>query len=346
MARVLVTGHHGYIGAVLVPLLLRAGHDVVGLDTGYFEGCDFGPAPAAIPETHVDLRDVRPSDLNGIEAVVHLAGLSNDPVGNLDPGVTYAINFTGSVRLAAAAKEAGVRRFVFASSCSIYGAAGDLAKDETSTFAPVTPYAESKVWVERALNGLADERFCPVYMRNATVHGASPRLRGDLVVHYLVGTAVADGEVLIKSDGTPWRPLVHVEDVSRAALALLEAPTELVYCEPFNIGADSQNFQVKDVAAIVESIVPDSRVVYAPGGEPDLRSYRVDFSKLTRTFPNAVPQWTLEASVRDLYAAYKRNSLRLEDLLGPRHTRLLRIQELKAAGRLSDDLRWIEAAGR
>ncbi|MEZ4502023.1 MAG: NAD-dependent epimerase/dehydratase family protein [Dehalococcoidia bacterium] len=342
--KVLVTGHMGYIGSVMVPFFQAAGHEVVGLDSGYFDGCDFGDGPASIPELRVDVRDVRAADLEGFDAVVHLAGLSNDPVGNLDPNVTYAINFTGSLRLAAAAKEAGVRRFVFASSCSIYGAAGEGAKDETSTFNPVTAYAESKVWVERGLAAFEDERFCPVYMRNATVHGASPRLRGDLVVHYLVGTAIASGEVLIKSDGTPWRPLVHVEDVSRAFLAALEAPEDLVRGQAFNIGADSQNFQVSDVAAIVEAIVPNSKVTYAPGGEPDLRSYQVDFSKFAHTLPNAVPQWTLERSVKDLYDAYRRNELNIDDLLGPRHTRLLRIEQLKNEGRLSDDLRWIGEA--
>jgi len=344
--RILVTGHDGYIGTVMVGVLKRAGHEVTGLDTFFYEDCRFGDRPVSIPTIRKDLRDVGPGDVTGYDAVIHLAALSNDPLGTLDERCTLEINHRGSVCLARAAKAAGVPRFLFASSCSLYGAAGDDLLDETAAFNPITAYGRSKVLVEQDVSQLADDRFSPTFFRNATAYGVSPRLRADVVVNNLVGVAYLTGTVMIESDGTPWRPLVHVEDVSRAALALLEAPTELVYCEPFNIGADSQNFQVKDVAAIVESIVPDSRVVYAPGGEPDLRSYRVDFSKLTRTFPNAVPQWTLEASVRDLYAAYKRNSLRLEDLLGPRHTRLLRIQELKAAGRLSDDLRWIEAAGR
>jgi nucleoside-diphosphate-sugar epimerase len=339
--RVLITGHAGYIGSVMAPFLIEAGHDVVGLDVGYFAGCDLGSGPEPIAEMVLDLREVRASDLEGFDAVLHLAALSNDPLGSIDPELTYEINFGASVRLALAAKAAGVPRFLFASSCSLYGKAGADALDETAALAPVTPYAETKAWFERALSPMADDDFSPSYLRNATAHGVSPRLRGDLVVHNLVASALATGEVLIKSDGSPWRPLIHVEDICRGFLAVLEAPRELVHDQAFNVGRNDQNFQVRDIADVVAAAVPGSEVVYAPGGEPDLRDYRVDFSKIHAQLPEFKTQWGLEESVTDLVGALQTHGLSLDTLDGPRHTRLRRIQELRTAGALDERLRWV-----
>ncbi len=336
--RVLLTGHRGYIGSVLGPLLRESGHDVVGLDSGLFEGCDFGSVDE-LPTVSLDLRDVLPDHLVGFDAVLHLAALSNDPLGDLDPALTYAINHQASVRLAKAAKQAGVKRFIFSSSCSLYGAAGDAFLDENASFNPVTPYGESKVLVERDVRPLADESFSPTFLRNATAYGVSPRLRGDLVVNNLVGYAYTMGEVLIKSDGTPWRPLVHVRDIAAAFLAVLEAPRELVHNESFNIGRTDENYRIREVADIVQEVVPGSRVQYATGGGPDLRCYRVDCGKIARTLTNFRPTWTVRRGVEELYAAYRQHDLTLGDLEGARYIRLARIRELMSAGRIDSDLR-------
>src|SRR5690606_22956052 len=292
--RILITGHAGFIGSVMAPFMQEAGHEVVGLDIGYFDGCDFGSPPPPIDQLQLDLRDVRVSHLEGFDAVLHLAGLSNDPLGSIDPQLTYDINFIGSVRLAQAAKEAGVGRFLFASSCSLYGKAGDAPLDETSPFSPVTPYAETKAWFERALAGMASDDFSPTYLRNATAHGNSPRLRGDLVVHHLLASALTTGEVLIKSDGTPWRPLVHIEDICRGFLSALEAPREVVHDQAFNLGRDDENYQVRDIAEAVAAAVPGSVITYAPGGEPDVRDYRVSFAKISEVLPDFKAHWDLQ----------------------------------------------------
>jgi nucleoside-diphosphate-sugar epimerase len=336
--RVLVTGHRGYIGAVMVPRLLAAGHDVTGLDVDLYRGCDFGKAPVGVPSIDVDLRSVEPDHCEGFDAVIHLAALSNDPLGDMNPGLTYDINHHASVRLARAAKEAGVGRFLFSSSCSLYGAGGDAPLDETAAFNPVTPYGESKILVEQDLAKLADEDFSPVYLRNATVYGASPRLRADLVVNNLVGYAYTTGEVLIKSDGSPWRPLVHVEDVCRAFEALLAAPREVVHDQAFNVGRNAENYRIRDVASIVEKVVPNSKVTYAPGASPDTRNYRVDFSKIERMIPDFKPTWTVELGVEELLAAYKRTQLTKDLFLGPRFYRIQTVKNRQAAGELDADL--------
>src|SRR6266853_2794176 len=246
--KVLVTGHLGYIGSVMVPMLQAAGVHVTGLDNALFADCLFGDAPAAVPELRKDVRDVEAADLEGFDAVIHLAGLSNDPLGNLNPDLTYDINHHASVRLARLAKEVGVRRFLFSSSCSTYGAAGDKILDETADFNPVTPYGRSKVLVEQEVAQLASPEFSPVFLRNATAYGVSPRLRFDLVLNNLMAWALTTGRAFIKSDGTPWRPIVHIEDISRAFLAALEAPRELIHNQAFNVGRSEENYQIRDLA--------------------------------------------------------------------------------------------------
>lgn len=339
--RVLVTGHDGYIGAVLLPLLLEADHDVVGTDTFLYEGCDFGERPPRVPELRMDVRDLLPEHLEGFDAVLHLAALSNDPLGDLDPGLTYTINHAASVRLAEHAKAAGVRRFVFFSSCSLYGASPDAALlTEEAPFNPVTPYGESKILVEQDLCVLADDTFSPVYLRNATAYGVSPKLRADLMVNNLVGYAVTTGEVLIKSDGTPWRPLVHVEDIARAAVAALAAPRDSIHNEAFNIGQTAENFRVRDVAEMVVEAVPGSRVEYAPGGAPDARDYRVDFSKVARQLPEFRPRWNVPAGIEQLVAAYRAQGLTREEFLSDRYLRIGTVRHHLARGRLTSQLRW------
>jgi nucleoside-diphosphate-sugar epimerase len=324
----------------MAPMLRSAGHSVVGLDNGLFEGCTFGECAAETPGRRVDLRDVRPSDLDGFDAVVHLAALSNDPLGNLDPDCTYEINHCASVRLAERAKEAGVPRFLFSSSCSLYGLAGDNPVSEDAAFNPITPYGESKVRVEKDLARLADDHFSPTYLRNATAYGLSPYLRADLVVNTLVGYAFTTGEVLIQSDGSPWRPLVHVEDICRAFLAVLRAPRQTVHNEAFNVGRNEENYRIRDVARIVNEVVPDSVVTYAEGGGPDQRCYRVDCSKIARALPDFQPQWTVRQGVEQLHDAFRRYRLTPTEFVGPKYLRIKRIQQLQSEGRLDASLRW------
>jgi nucleoside-diphosphate-sugar epimerase len=344
--RVLVSGSDGYLGWPTVRLLQSAGHEVVGLDTFLYEGCLLGDRePDPIPVLRMDIRDVGPEHLEGIEAVVHLAGISNDPLGDLDPSSTYDVNHRGTVTLAEAAKAAGATRFLFSSSCSLYGAHGDDMLDESADFNPVTPYGESKVLAEADLAKLADDDFSPTYLRNATAFGASPRLRGDLVVNNLVGHAVTHGEVFLKSDGTPWRPLVHADDIAAAFLAILEAPRDLVHDEPFNVCRTSENYQIREVAEIVEQIVPDSRIVLADQAGPDKRNYRVSGDKLAETLPSFQPSWTVRRGAEQLYRAFVDNGLTEEDLEGTAFLRIRKVQELQDAGRLDADLRWTAPAG-
>lgn len=339
--RVLVTGHQGYIGPVMIQFLLEAGHDVTGLDSGYFEGCDFGEYRCPVRSIQRDVRDVTLDDVEGFDAVIHLAAISNDPLGNLNPKCTYDINHQASVNLAKLAKEAGVKRYLYSSSCSVYGAASpDDVLTESASFNPVTPYAESKVMVERDVSALASNGFSPTYMRNATVYGVSPRLRGDLVVNNLVGWALATGLVYMKSDGTPWRPLVHVEDLCRAFLAVLDAPVEAIHDQAFNVGRNEENYRISEVAEAVHAAIPESRVEYAEGAGPDPRCYRVNFDKLRRVLPSFQPTWTLRRGVDQLLRAYRVNGLKKDDLEGDRFLRIRHIQLLLEGGKLDSDLRW------
>jgi nucleoside-diphosphate-sugar epimerase len=342
--RVLLTGHGGYIGAVMIPALQARGHEVVGLDSGLFEACSFGAYTARIPALTVDLRDVTPSALEGFDAVIHLAAISNDPLGNLNPDCTYAINHRASVQLAEAARSAGVPRYLYSSSCSVYGAASpDDVLDETAEFSPVTPYAESKVRVEADVSAMADERFSPTFMRNATVYGVSPRLRGDLVVNNLVGWALTTGRVYLKSDGTPWRPLIHVEDVCAAFVAALDAPREVIHNQAFNVGREGENYRIREVAELVAAAIPDSRIDYAEGAGPDPRCYRVSFAKIARSLPAFRPGWNVERGIAQLRDAFRALGLRRDDLEG-RFLRIQHIQSLMEQGRIDSDLRWTDVA--
>ena len=338
--KVLVTGHRGYIGSVLVPLLLERDHEVTGLDSDLFRACTFDGELAVIPELIGDVRDIEAENVKGFDAIIHLAGLSNDPLGDYNPSLTEDINHQGSVRIARLAKEAGVSRFLFASSCSNYGGGGQDFLDENARFNPITPYGVSKVEVERDVGPMADDDFSPTFLRASTAYGMSPRIRFDLVVNNLTAWAFTTGEVHLKSDGSPWRPLVHVEDISRAYISILEADRDLIHGKAFNIGTTTENYQIREVAEIVHDVVPNCEIGFAEGAEPDLRCYRVDCNLLALTVHGFKPQWTVRRGVEQLLEAYQRVGLTLEDFEGPRFKRIGHVKQLLDSGRLDNTLRW------
>ena len=343
--KVLLTGHHGYIGSVMGPRLLKAGYDVVGLDTFYYgEPCTFCPDPVPVPAMGKDIRDVTLEDIQGFDTLIHLAALSNDPLGNLRDEWTYDINHLASVGLAQLAKESRVRRFLFSSSCSMHGSSAAAKVDETTPVHPLTPYGESKIRAEADISKLADGSFSPIFLRNGTVYGVSPRLRVDIVLNNLVGWACTTGKVKLYTDGSPWRPLIHVEDVCDAFIAAMEAPVDVVHNQVFHVGSNKENYQIRHLAEIVCSVVPGSEIEYATGHQGDQRTYIADFDKIEALLPQFKPQWTVEDGARQLYQAYQEADLRLEEFTGSRYIRLKRIDELLRSGQLDTNLRWQPAA--
>jgi len=338
--RTLITGHSGYIGTVLMPRLIAGGHEGVGLDSNLYEQCTFG---GSVPEVHSirkDIRDIEPADLEGFDAVIHLAGLSNDPLGNLNPDLTYEINYRAAVNIAKMAKQVGVSRYMFSSSCSTYGAAGDEMLTEEAKFNPVTPYGHSKVLVEQDVAAIADDSFSPTFLRNATAYGVSPRHRFDIVLNNLVAWAYTTRLVYLKSDGSPWRPIVHIEDITRAFIAVLNAPREVIHNQAFNVGINQENYRIRELAEIVKETVPGCRIQYAKDAEPDKRTYRVDFSKIARTLPEFTPQWNARRGAQELYRAYQKYGIQLEEFEGPKYKRVDHIKQLLVDGAVDSNLRW------
>jgi len=337
--RVMVTGCSGYIGTVMVPMLREAGYDVVGMDSDLYSRCTYFGSLPEIPLIKKDIRDAEISDLKNLDAILHLAALSNDPLGDLNPQVTFDINHLASVRLAEMAKKAGVRRFIFSSTCSVYGASDDRELTEISTPNPVTAYAESKLLAERDISRLSGSGFAPTFLRSSTAYGVSPRIRFHLVLNNLVAWAYTTGKVMLKSDGTPWRPIVHIEDIARAFKSVLEADEELVNDQVFNVGRTGENYRIRELAEIARDAVPGSRVEFAEGAGPDKRNYRVRADKLPGMIPSFRPRWDARKGARELYAAYRRHGLTLVEFEGPRFKRIEHLKQLLRQGLVDQSFR-------
>ena len=325
--QILITGHRGYIGPHLVKLLKEAGHHVTGVDIGYFDACHWEPLPAADKEIHADFRSLTERDLQGFDAICHLAAISNDPMGDLDEQLTYDTNRAGSIDLATRAKKAGVPRFLFSGSCSVYGKGETLDLDENAPFNPVSAYAVSKVDTELNVSPLADKNFSPAFLRNATAYGHSPNLRIDLVANNLLACAIARGDIRIMSDGTPWRPLVHCHDIARAFVLFAEAPREKIHNQSINIGANEQNYQVRDVGDAVQRLVPAAKIVYTGEVGPDPRNYRVKFDKLYSLFPDFRLKYNLQTGLEELLQKYREHNFNLNDFNGDQFVRLRSIKK-------------------
>jgi nucleoside-diphosphate-sugar epimerase len=338
--RVLVTGSHGFIGTILVSMLIREGHDPVGYDSDLYRYCTYGQDLANIEHIRKDIRDVEESDLAGFDAIMHLAGLSNDMLGDLNPKLTFEINHAASVKLAKIAKDVGIKRFIFSSSCSSYGAAGDNMLDENASFNPVTPYAVSKVFVERDVGKLASPGFSPTFLRNSTAYGVSPRIRFDVVLNNLTAWAFTTGQIRLKSDGTPWRPVIHIEDISRAFIAVLHSPREKIHNQAFNVGKNSENYQIRELADFVKMTIPKCHIEFDENAGPDKRSYRVDFSKYEKTFPDYKLQWDAKTGAQNIYTSYQKYGLKKEEYEGEKYKRIEHIKYLLRTGQLDSDLRW------
>ena len=340
--RVLVTGHNGYIGSVMSPYLVSRGFEVSGLDIGYFSECTLVPDAAQIPAVKKDLRDLAPENLKGFDAVVHLGALSNDPIGNLNDSWTEEINYQASVKLAELAKAAGVGRFLFSSSCIMYGSADSLIVTEDSPLDPKTEYARSKVKAERALTALASDNFSPIFIRNGTIYGVSPRMRFDTVLNDLVGSATTTGKVVVHSDGKPWRPVMHVQDVARYFEAFLEAPREKIHNQAFNAGSNELNHQIIELAEIAVKTVPGGKLEMVPKPGADQRTYKADFGKFARTFPDFKFRWNAASGAAELYDAFKRVGLTHADYTDKKFTRLKWLRHLMDGGQLDHNLRWVK----
>ena len=338
--RVLVTGHKGYIGTVMVPMLQQYGHSVIGIDSDLYRNSTYGTPPLPVEEIIKDVRDIEPADLAGVDAIVALAALSNDMLGDINPDITYEVNHHACVRLAEMAKDLGIKRYVFASSCSMYGAAGDAVLDESAEFNPVTAYATSKVWVERDVSQMASDDFSPTFMRNATAYGVSPRIRFDVVLNNLSAWAYTTGKVQMKSDGTPWRPVVHIEDISKAVVAVLNSPREKVHNLAVNVGINSENYQIRKLADFVRQTIPDCEISFADDAGPDLRNYRVNFDKYVSNFPDFELQWNALDGAQSIYDSYRRFGLNKDEYEGPKYKRIAQLKSLIASGQLDETMRW------
>jgi len=340
--KVVITGHLGYIGTVLTQMLVSEGYEVVGIDSDLYKDCTFGAEFPKIPTINKDIRDVTVEDLKGFDSMLHLAGLSNDPLGNLNPELTYEINHKASVRLAELSKKAKIRRYVFSSSCSNYGASGNDFLTEESPFHPVTPYGKYKVRVEKDVSLMADDSFSPVFLRNATAFGVSPRMRLDLVLNNLVAWAFTTGKVMLESDGRAWRPNVHIEDISRAFIAVLKAPVETIHNESFNVGLTTENYLIREIAELVADVVPNCHLQFADDASADTRNYRVNCDKIIRTLKDYQPRWTARMGAQELYESYKKKGLTLEEFQGPRYQRIGQIRKLLKDKVINEDLRFIQ----